>query len=54
MDSCNQNRFGILPLGKVNRVNKGEAFLSKGRGTMKGNYRGGYSENSEEAKMQGI
>ena len=51
MDSCNQNGFGIDPMGKVNRVNRGEAFLRKGRGTMKGNYGGGYSENSEEVKM---
>ena len=54
MDSCNQKRLGILPMGKVDRVNKGEAFLSKGRGTVKGNYRGSYSENSEKVKMQGV
>ena len=43
--------FSILPMGKVNRVNKGEAFLSKGRGTMKGNHRGSCSENGEKVKM---
>ena len=53
MDTCNQRRLGILPTGKADRVNKGEAFLRKGRGTVKGNYRGSYSENGEKNQNEG-
>ena len=54
MDTCNQRRLGILPTGKADRVNKGEAFLRKGRGTVKGKYWGSYSENGEKIKMKGV
>ena len=48
MDSCNQKWFCLLPMRKMNRVNKGEVFLSKGRGTVKGNYGGSRIQHGEK------
>ena len=46
VDPCNQESFGIMTMGKSNRVDR-EALLSEWRGTMKDYYRRSSSQDSE-------
>ena len=54
MDPCNREWFCLLPMRKVNGVNKGEVSLSKGRGTVKGNYGGSCLQHGEKVTMERV
>ena len=54
MDPCNQKWFCLLPMRKVNGVNKGEVFLSKGGGTVKGDYGGSYLQHGKKVIMERV